>query len=119
MLGATAPDLQRHAVADDAVVGERLADLGTWEFYRFTPRARDEVACVVALSPTAAEVAYGVYRATDGEPSASGAIARDAGPWCDAAREAVLREILAAYRPELPALAGGIEIDLGGAEEDS
>ena len=58
-----------------------------------------------------------MYRATDAEPSASGSIARDAdgdgNDWNDSARAAVLREILLAYRPELPALAAGLEMNLG------
>jgi hypothetical protein len=118
MLAVTADDLQRHRVADETVVGERLADLGGWEFYRFAPKDGDEVVCVVALSPGEAEVAYGVYRAMDGEPSASGAVARGRGSWSDAAREEALREILAAYSRDLPALAANIELDLGRAPEE-
>jgi hypothetical protein len=118
MLAVTADDLQRHRAVDETIVGERLADLGGWEFYRFASKDGDEAVCVVALSPGEAEVAYGVYRAMDGEPSASGAIARAFGSWSDTAREEVLREILAAYRRDLPALAASIEIDLGRAEEE-
>jgi hypothetical protein len=102
---------------DSTVIGERLANLGAWEFYRFAPRDSDEIVCAVALLPARSEVAYAVYRATDAEPSASGSIARDGDgddvAWGDPARAAVLREILLAYRPELPALAAGLEMNLG------
>jgi hypothetical protein len=112
MLAATASTRKGHPAQEDSVVGERLADLGAWELYRFAPKSTDEVVCVVALLPADAEVAYGVYRASDAEPSASGAIARNGRMWSNGTREAVLREILHAYRPELPALAMGIDLEL-------
>jgi hypothetical protein len=107
-------------VADDGrVVGERLADLGEWEIYRFVPEDSDEVVCTVALLPAPGEVSYAVFRGTDAEPSASGAIGRAASAhWSDEGREAVLGEILAAYRPRLPALHAGVVMNLGDAGEE-
>jgi hypothetical protein len=100
------------------VVGERLADLGAWELYRFLPEDGDDVVCTVALRPAAEEVAYAVYRGADAEPSASGTIARASAGWSDAAREAVLEEILLAYRPKLPALHAGVVFDFKSTAEE-
>ncbi len=107
-------------VDESRVIGERLADLGAWELYRFAPEDSDEVVCTVALQPSAdgGDVAYAVFRAVDAEPSASGTIARDASAWVDEARCAALSEILMAYRPKLPALAAGVVFDLGAAPEE-
>jgi hypothetical protein len=82
-------------VTDESrVIGERLADLGAWELYRFAPEDSEEVVCTVALQPgpgpVPGEVAYAVFRAEDAEPSASGTIARDGADWSDDARCAVL-----------------------------
>ncbi len=104
-------------VEESKVAGERLADLGEWEIYRFMPEDSDEIVCTIALLPAPEEVAYAVYRGTDAEPSASGAIARGAAEWSNAAREGVLGEILVAYRPRLPALYAGVVFDLGGFVE--
>jgi hypothetical protein len=114
---------------ESRVIGERLADLGAWEMYRFAPEDGEEAVCTVALLPAspgppdAAEVAYAVFRGADGEPSASGTIARDGatrgGPrWDDEARCAVLEEILLAYRPRLPALKAGVVFDIAGEPEE-
>jgi hypothetical protein len=106
-------------VADeDIVVGERLQDLGPWEFYRFARRNSGKVECTIALLPNGEDVAYGVYRESDAEPSASGTIVREEGDWSNVTREIVLKEILSAYRPELPALAAGLELELEGHPED-
>jgi hypothetical protein len=106
-------------VADESrVVGERLANLGPWELYRFLPEDGDEAVCTVALSPAGGEVAYAVYRGADAEPSASGTIARAFAGWSDTAREAVLEEILMAYRPKLPALYAGVVFDFRSTEEE-
>jgi hypothetical protein len=120
MLVATARDSGggNEVTDEDTVVGERLHDLGSWELYRFARRDSERVECTVALLPTGLDVAYGVYRATDAEPSASGNIVREPGAWSDAARESVLKEILAAYRPELPGLAAGFEFDLSSDPKD-
>jgi hypothetical protein len=100
----------------EAVVAQRQADLGGWELYRVVRQDDDDAVCVVALRAAARAdegVLYGVYRGADAEPSASGTIGRVAAPWSDAAREAVLREILAAYVAQLPALAGPLGFDFG------
>jgi hypothetical protein len=103
---------------EDTVVGERLQDLGPWEFYRFSRRNSGHIECTVALLPTGEDVAYGVYRGSDAEPSASGTIVREGEDWSNATREVVLNEILAAYRPELPTLAAGVELELAGDPDD-
>jgi hypothetical protein len=97
------------------VIAERLADLGAWEMYRFTVEDTDEVVCTVALRPGGGDIEYGVFRGEDGEPSATGLVARDGRPWSDAAREGALEEILDAYEPKLPALRGHVVYDLEGS----
>jgi hypothetical protein len=114
--GDAGHDGGRREVSDEStVLGERLANLGAWELYRFAPADSDEVVCTVALLPGTREIAYAVYRALDAEPSASGSVAVEGDPWSDVGRALVLREILMAYRPELPALAAGLEIRLDDA----
>jgi hypothetical protein len=109
-------------VGDESrVIGERLADLGAWELYRFAVEDSEEVVCTVALQPApdAGDVAYAVFRGHDAEPSASGTIARDGSAWSDEARCAALSEIILAYRPKLPALGAGVSFDLAPAPEES
>jgi hypothetical protein len=111
----------RGEVEESRVVGERLANLGAWELYRFSPEDSEEVVCTVALLPASGaegEIAYAVFRGADAEPSASGAIAVAAG-WSDADRARVLGEILVAYRPKLPALYAGVVFDFGDPGEGS
>jgi hypothetical protein len=96
----------------ETVIAQRLPDLGTWEFYLFALGDSGDTVCKVALRADGAEgVEYGVFRREDGEPSATGVLARS-GSWSDEAREDALKEILTIYRSKLPELRGGVLFDL-------
>ena len=102
----------------EAVIAERLPNLGAWEFYVLRGEESGDTVCKVALRPGASDgVEYGIFRREDGEPSATGAILPP-GSWSDDAREAFLKEILTIYEAKLPELRGGVVFDFYCERED-
>ena len=105
---------------DSKVVVQRMSNLVEWEMYRFADNASDEVVCKIVLrvDESANKVEYGIWRADEAEPSATGRIERDReGAWQDGERKSMLAQIAEIYEQGIPEGTRGLDFQIGDVED--